>query len=65
MSLAAPVRSVLIKFWMGKCGAMDEDLAKLVGHRVRFSRTVTGRTRIAVAGLTGITPDYLYQIERG
>ncbi|MGH3931389.1 MAG: helix-turn-helix domain-containing protein [Pseudonocardiaceae bacterium] len=44
---------------------MDEDLAKVVGHRVRFYRTAVRQTRTVTAGLTGVTPDYLYQIERG
>lgn len=44
---------------------MDEALAKFVGDRVRVSRTAAGQTRTVVAGLSGVTPDYLYQIERG
>lgn len=44
---------------------MNEQLARLVGERVRFYRTAARQTKTVVAGLTGITPDYLYQIERG
>ncbi len=44
---------------------MGEDLARSIGERVRFYRTAARRTKAVVAGLTGITPDYLYQIERG
>lgn len=44
---------------------MDGDLAKVVGDRVRFYRAAAPRTRTVVAGLAGVTPDYLYQIERG
>ncbi|MFF2902328.1 helix-turn-helix domain-containing protein [Streptomyces sp. NPDC057966] len=36
-----------------------------VGERVRFHRTRRGRTQAVVAGLCGITEDYLSQIERG
>ncbi|WIX92572.1 helix-turn-helix transcriptional regulator [Amycolatopsis sp. DG1A-15b] len=32
---------------------------------MRFYRTAARRTKTVVAGLAGITPDYLYQIERG
>ncbi|SFW74730.1 Helix-turn-helix domain-containing protein [Amycolatopsis australiensis] len=32
---------------------------------MRFYRTAAHQTKTVVAGLTGITPDYLYQIERG
>jgi transcriptional regulator with XRE-family HTH domain len=44
---------------------MDEQLARAIGERVRGRRTAEGRKQTVVAGLTGITPDYLYQIERG
>jgi transcriptional regulator with XRE-family HTH domain len=44
---------------------MGEHLARMIGERVRFHRTASRRTKAVVAGLTGITPDYLYQIERG
>ncbi len=44
---------------------MDEDLARSIGDRVRLHRTAARRTKAVVAGLAGITPDYLYQIERG
>lgn len=45
--------------------AMNDHLARVVGDRVRFYRTAAHQTKTVVAGLTGITPDYLYQIERG
>ncbi|WP_410669447.1 helix-turn-helix domain-containing protein [Amycolatopsis sp. cmx-4-68] len=44
---------------------MNDHLARRVGDRVRFYRTAAHQTKTVVAGLTGITPDYLYQIERG
>lgn len=44
---------------------MGEDVARSIGERVRFYRTAARRTKAVVAGLAGITPDYLYQIERG
>ena len=44
---------------------MDDSLAVEVGERVRFYRAAVRKTKTVVAGLTGITPDYLYQIERG
>ncbi|MGH3714261.1 MAG: helix-turn-helix domain-containing protein [Micromonosporaceae bacterium] len=44
---------------------MDELLARTIGSRVRSARTANRQTRVVVAGLTGITADYLYQIERG
>ncbi|WP_216211013.1 helix-turn-helix domain-containing protein [Amycolatopsis aidingensis] len=44
---------------------MDDHLARVVGERIRFFRTDRHQTKAVVAGLTGITPDYLYQIERG
>ena len=44
---------------------MAEHLAQEVGDRVRFHRLATKKTQTVVAGLAGITTDYLYQIERG
>jgi transcriptional regulator with XRE-family HTH domain len=44
---------------------MGDHLAQMIGERVRFYRTASRRTKAVVAGLAGITPDYLYQIERG
>lgn len=44
---------------------MDEQLAARIGARLRFHRTAKRRTQVVVAGLAGITPDYLYQLERG
>jgi transcriptional regulator with XRE-family HTH domain len=44
---------------------MGDYLAETIGQRVRFYRTASRRTKAVVAGLAGITPDYLYQIERG
>jgi transcriptional regulator with XRE-family HTH domain len=44
---------------------MTDDLARSLGQRVQLYRTAARRTKAVVAGLTGITPDYLYQIERG
>lgn len=44
---------------------MSDDLARSIGERVQFYRTAARRTKTVVAALTGITPDYLYQIERG
>jgi transcriptional regulator with XRE-family HTH domain len=44
---------------------MSDQLAQTIGKRVQFYRTASKRTKTVVAGLTGITPDYLYQIERG
>lgn len=44
---------------------MDEELAVRIGRRVRARRAATHRTQAVVAGLAGITTDYLYQIERG
>jgi transcriptional regulator with XRE-family HTH domain len=43
---------------------MDE-LARAFGERVRFARKGNHQTQAVVAGLSGITTDYLYQIERG
>jgi transcriptional regulator with XRE-family HTH domain len=36
-----------------------------VGERLRFYRQATGKTQAVVAGLAGVTEDYLSQIERG
>lgn len=44
---------------------MDEQLAGTIGERVRLHRVAARRTKTVVAGLTGISADYLYQIERG
>lgn len=44
---------------------MDEQLAARIGGRVRAARVVGHQTQAVVAGLTGITTDYLYQVERG
>jgi len=44
---------------------VDERLAGVIGARVRAARVARHQTRVVVAGLSGITTDYLYQIERG
>src|SRR6266513_5571723 len=44
---------------------MDEQLAGMIGARVRASRVASHRTQVVVAGLAGITSDYLHQIEHG
>jgi transcriptional regulator with XRE-family HTH domain len=44
---------------------MDDELAVAFGERVRFARQGNRQTQAVVAGLSGITTDYLYQIERG
>ncbi|WP_067853585.1 helix-turn-helix domain-containing protein [Nocardia shimofusensis] len=44
---------------------MSDSLARQIGERVQFYRQASRRTKAVVAGLAGITPDYLYQIERG
>lgn len=44
---------------------MSDELARDVGERVRFHRLAVRKTQAVVAGLAGITVDYLYQIERG
>jgi transcriptional regulator with XRE-family HTH domain/putative NIF3 family GTP cyclohydrolase 1 type 2 len=44
---------------------MYEALAAAFGERVRFARQSNRQTQAVVAGLSGITTDYLYQIERG
>lgn len=43
----------------------NDHLPGVVGDRIRFYRAAAHLTRSVVAGLVGITPDYLYQIERG
>ncbi|MGC7096752.1 helix-turn-helix domain-containing protein [Amycolatopsis lurida] len=44
---------------------MNDHLATSVGDRVRFYREAAHKTKTVVAGLAGITPEYLYQIEGG
>ncbi|WP_338600466.1 helix-turn-helix transcriptional regulator [Saccharopolyspora sp. SCSIO 74807] len=44
---------------------MTDELVHDVGERVRFHRLAARKTQPVVAGLAGITGDYLYQIERG
>lgn len=44
---------------------MDEHLARKIGAQVRAQRAAKRQTQAVVAGLSGITTDYLYQIERG
>src|SRR5215831_20524347 len=36
-----------------------------IGERLRFYRQAKGKTQAVVAGLAGVTEDYLSQIERG
>ena len=36
-----------------------------IGERLRFYRQAKGKTQAVVAGLPGVTEDYLSQIERG
>jgi transcriptional regulator with XRE-family HTH domain len=36
-----------------------------IGERLRFYRQARGKTQAVVAGLAGVTEDYLSQIERG
>ena len=36
-----------------------------IGERLRFYRMAKGKTQAVVAGLAGVTEDYLSQIERG
>src|SRR6266567_2941493 len=45
-----------------RTNGMDE-LARVIGTRVRAARVGNRQTQTVVAGLAGITPDYLYQIE--
>ncbi|MFC3891626.1 helix-turn-helix domain-containing protein [Lentzea rhizosphaerae] len=44
---------------------MDEQLAATIGERVRLHCLASRKSKTVIAGLAGITPDYLYQIERG
>jgi hypothetical protein len=44
---------------------MDEQLAVTIGERVRLRCLASRMPKTVIAGLAGITPDYLYQIERG
>lgn len=44
---------------------MDEQLAATIGERVRMRCLASRLPKTVIAGLAGITPDYLYQIERG
>src|SRR6267143_815974 len=44
---------------------MDEQIARVIGARVRAARLANHRTQVVVAGLAGITADYLHQIEHG
>ena len=44
---------------------MDDQLAESIGAAVRSARLANRQTQVVVAGLTGVTTDYLYQIERG
>lgn len=44
---------------------MDEQLAAGIGSRIRSTRVANHQTQAVVAGLSGITTDYLYQLERG
>ncbi|MCP2247695.1 helix-turn-helix domain-containing protein [Lentzea aerocolonigenes] len=44
---------------------MDEQLAATIGERVRLRCLASRLPKTVIAGLAGITPDYLYQIERG
>ena len=44
---------------------MDDQLAQVIGMRLQAARAANRKTRVVVAGLTGITSDYLYQIECG
>ena len=36
-----------------------------IGERIRFHRQARKKTQVVVAGLAGVTEDYLSQIERG
>ncbi|WP_414942697.1 helix-turn-helix domain-containing protein [Amycolatopsis sp. cmx-11-51] len=44
---------------------MNDELARAVGTRVRFYRTAAHKKQAVVAGLAGITTDYLHKIEHG
>src|SRR3989442_999116 len=57
------VRSVLLTPCEGRKGW--EQLARVIGARVRAARAASRRTQVVVAGLAGITTDYLHQIEHG
>jgi transcriptional regulator with XRE-family HTH domain len=43
----------------------EEELARRLGERLRYRRLAAGKTQPVIAGLAGITVDYLYQLERG
>lgn len=45
--------------------ASDASLAHCLGKRLRLARLRQHKQQTVVAGLAGITTDYLYQIERG
>ncbi|WP_406690386.1 helix-turn-helix transcriptional regulator [Saccharopolyspora sp. ID03-671] len=51
--------------WSDWGSGMVDQLALDVGDRVRFHRLASKKTQVVIAGLAGITTDYLYQIERG
>lgn len=44
---------------------MDPSPEVRIGERLRFYRQAKGKTQAVVAGLAGVTEDYLSQIERG
>jgi transcriptional regulator with XRE-family HTH domain len=44
---------------------MSESPEVRMGERIRFYRQAKGKTQAVVAGLAGVTEDYLSQIERG
>jgi transcriptional regulator with XRE-family HTH domain len=44
---------------------MDSGADIPVGERIRFYRQARGKTQAVIAGLAGVTEDYLSQIERG
>jgi transcriptional regulator with XRE-family HTH domain len=44
---------------------MDSSPEVRIGERLRFYRQAKGKTQAVVAGLAGVTEDYLSQIERG
>jgi transcriptional regulator with XRE-family HTH domain len=46
-------------------GGRDAELARTLGRRLRLARLRQHRQQTVVAGLAGITTDYLYQLERG
>ncbi|MEV0702681.1 helix-turn-helix transcriptional regulator [Saccharopolyspora sp. NPDC050389] len=60
-AVASTRRPILAGGWR----QMVDQLARDVGERVRFHRLAAKKTQSVVAGLAGITADYLYQIERG